>query len=267
MDLQYTYWMKAVPASEPLEGIFIIDSSGLAADTSAYPEKPDLIHYIAEFIEALYRVFHIVAMAIVDPMLKSDTIGGAVHMAQRAIADRAEELYGPWPRPIDWPIVYRNQAKAHWLVIVAIVNDPIQKKYYHFREGVSKAISTPSMNAAVIIHKQVQEALALIAEKVLVVYGGSAQNHGYIRYGTAQKYDAHVAAVIGHLRRLGCFAVRGRRHGITFAMRGLATWQVPGAIKSSAIGPAMANLGYWAYLVSTTSHRAYNLRYLRMSKL
>ena len=48
-----------------------------------------------------------------------------------------------------------------------------------------KAMSTQSMIAAVIIHKQVQEALSCIAEKVLVVYGGAAKNHRYIRYGSA----------------------------------------------------------------------------------
>ena len=48
-----------------------------------------------------------------------------------------------------------------------------------------KAMSTQSMIAAVIIHKQEQEALSCIAEKVLVVYGGATKNHRYIRYGTA----------------------------------------------------------------------------------
>ena len=120
--------MKAVPASEPLEGIFILDSS--AEDASAYHEKPALIHYIVEFIEALYRVFHIVAMAIVWPMLNTESMRGAVHFAQRAISDRAISLYGSNPHKAS-SSVYLNQAKAHWLIIVAIVNDSIQS--FHLR--------------------------------------------------------------------------------------------------------------------------------------
>lgn len=256
----YTLWVKKVPVSEPLEGIFIIDSYGIAEDRYNRVDP----NYLVEFVEALYRVFGLVVMVIVWPNLCAESLSTALYTAKKCISDRTIDLYGPDTskgRVIEQNVFLRVVPKACWLVIVAMTNDPIRRKYYPALKGASHGISTESIKAAVIINEQVQWALGHIAKKVLVVYGGAAENHGY-KSSRAKKYDAHVAAVVGHLRRLGCFVIPGRRHAVT-----LALYHCPGAIHQSAIGPAMANLAYWAYLVSNLSHRAYYLGFLRLSRL
>ena len=68
--------------------------------------------------------------------------------------------------------VYLNQAKAHWLVIVAIVNDPIQRKYYHLREGVSKAIT--AAKTGVVVRQQVN-LLLMHGDSLAVLLGMLSQ--------------------------------------------------------------------------------------------
>ena len=204
-----------VYGGKELDGIFVMDSHGLAYDVDGRRKQS----YIPAMLEYLYVAMGILAVAVVCPGACAQDFLECILVAQ-------QQLYKGPTRP-----------RARWAVIVSMGND-FYKKYRFPGPG----LATPAV-VSEYINQVVRYTTRHVADKVLVVYGGLAKTWGYDgEWGKA--YDENVSMTVLRLRSGGVFTIRGMRLGA------LPLGDRIGHIKYEGIGAATKEFCYWAYLVS-----------------